>query len=146
MPKRDAYHANLRHALEKDGWHVTHDPLTIRHKGLRVYIDLAAERFEPASQKPIAVEIKVFGGPSRVDNFERAIGQYDLYRTVLQDAQIERELFLAISQNTWDELSKVEAFRFHLRVRQIHVIIFDPVNEEVTAWIRQPTLSIIENL
>ncbi|MBI1763317.1 MAG: hypothetical protein HYR56_17980 [Acidobacteria bacterium] len=109
MPRRDAFHANLRSALEKDGWRITHDPLTIRHKGLRVYIDLAAERLEAAAPEPIAVEIKVFGGPSRVDNFERAIGQYDLYRTVLHDAQIERELFLAISQTAWDELLKIEA-------------------------------------
>ena len=144
MPRRDTHHEAVRRALEKEGWHITHDPLTVRHKGLRVFIDLAAELVQPATFEQVAIEIKVFGGPSKVDNFERAVGQYDLYRTILQDARITRELYLAISQPAWDELSKVEAFRFHLRVRQIHVLVFDSDKEEVKAWIRQPNLTVIE--
>ena len=144
MPRRDTHHEAVRRALEKEGWRITHDPLTVRHRGLRVFIDLAAEQVQPASIERVAIEIKVFGGSSKADDFERAVGQYELYRTILQDAQISRDLYLAISQTAWKEISKVDAFRFHLRVRQIHVLVFDPDTEEVKAWIRQPNLTVIE--
>jgi len=29
MSARDIYHNNVRSALEKDGWHITHDPLRL---------------------------------------------------------------------------------------------------------------------
>jgi hypothetical protein len=50
MPALDLYHQAVRHALEKDGWTVTHDPLTLRVGADRVHIDLAAERMLAAEK------------------------------------------------------------------------------------------------
>lgn len=30
MPARDLYHDAVKHALNKDGWAITHDPLRLR--------------------------------------------------------------------------------------------------------------------
>ena len=30
MPARDIYHDCVRNALKKDGWTITHDPLTLK--------------------------------------------------------------------------------------------------------------------
>ena len=40
MSKLDIYHDAVRHALEKDGWTITHDPLTVSVGGRDVYVDL----------------------------------------------------------------------------------------------------------
>ena len=45
MPKKDIYHDIVKEALIKDGWNVTHDPLTLLSKkegGLQT--DLGAEK------------------------------------------------------------------------------------------------------
>ena len=72
---RDKFHKEVRVALEKEGWTITHDPYKIligRRKG---YIDLGAEIIgaEKENQK-IAVEIKSFIGVSDLDQFEDALG------------------------------------------------------------------------
>ena len=136
MPRRDAYYDAVRQALVKDGWTITHDPLMIRYKGLRVFIDLAAEKIVAGDEGRIAVEIKVFGGRSAVDDFEKAIGQYSLYRSLLTRIRSERELFLAVAQHTYDSFFQVPAIQEYLSEHQIQVLIFDDKRAEVVKWIR----------
>jgi XisH protein len=37
MPALDLLHDPVRHALEKDGWTITHHPLTLRTGGRALY-------------------------------------------------------------------------------------------------------------
>ena len=62
MPARDIYHANVKNALIKDGWKITHDPLKLELGGKDMYVDLGAERLLAAEKggEQIAVEIKSF--------------------------------------------------------------------------------------
>ena len=48
--------------------------------------------------KKIVVEVKSFVGRSDVRDLEQALGQYILYRQVLNEMGIDRRLYLAISQ------------------------------------------------
>jgi hypothetical protein len=69
--------------LEKDGWTITHDPLTITLEDTsdNLFVDLGAERLiaaEKASRK-IAVEVKSFVSGSKMTDLENALGQYTLY-------------------------------------------------------------------
>ena len=59
MPAKDFYHDTVRHALEKDGWEITHDPYFMRIGRRKGYVDLGAEMVaaERGTEK-IAVEIK----------------------------------------------------------------------------------------
>ena len=43
MAAKDIFHDAVKHALEKDGWTITDDPLFLRFGGLEMYIDLGAE-------------------------------------------------------------------------------------------------------
>ncbi|WP_363267293.1 element excision factor XisH family protein [Okeania sp. SIO2B3] len=58
---KDIFHQQVKNALIKDGWNITHDPLTIQiSEAIKLQIDLAAENaiaVERGSEK-IAVEIK----------------------------------------------------------------------------------------
>ncbi len=41
---KDVFHQQVKNALIKDGWNITHDPLTIRiGEAVKLQIDLAAE-------------------------------------------------------------------------------------------------------
>jgi hypothetical protein len=64
MPERDVYHQVVIRALHKDGWVITHDPLTLRLGDARLYVDLGAEKLIEATKQGryIAVEIKSFTG------------------------------------------------------------------------------------
>jgi len=77
---KDIYHDTVRTALEKDGWTITDDPLTLR-VGLRdVFVDLGAQKLLAAEREgqKIAVEIKSFISQSLVKDWENALGQYIL--------------------------------------------------------------------
>src|ERR1043165_4246496 len=95
MPAKDVFHECVKHALIKDGWTITHDPYTISFYGKEVYIDMAAERFlaaERAGEK-IAVEVKTFAGHSDIRDFEEAVGQYIVYRSLLDRKERNASFF-----------------------------------------------------
>ena len=75
---KDIYHDTVRTALEKDGWTITDDPLTLSVGKREVFVDLAAEKPLTAERQgeKIAVEVKSFISPSPVKDLQNAIGQY----------------------------------------------------------------------
>ncbi|MCU0570892.1 MAG: XisH family protein, partial [Oculatellaceae cyanobacterium Prado106] len=74
---KDVYHDTVRVALEKDGWTITDDPLTLPIGERSVYVDLGAEKLLTAEKEgqKIAVEIKSFLSRSPVKDLEVALGQ-----------------------------------------------------------------------
>ena len=62
MSRRDDFHYPVRRALEKEGWTITHDPIVIAFKDLRLKVDLGVERYFAAERDglKIAVEVKDF--------------------------------------------------------------------------------------
>ena len=59
MSARDVFHDAVKIALQKEGWHITHDPLSLEFGLGLLYVDLSAERIIAAerSNEKIAVEI-----------------------------------------------------------------------------------------
>ena len=59
MPAKDIYHNNVRTALEKDGWTITNDPLTLEIGERSLFVDLGAEKILAAEKqgRKIAVEV-----------------------------------------------------------------------------------------
>ncbi len=139
MPRLDAHHHIVKRALRKDGWEISSDQFLVKYNGLHVYIDLVAERqsLNKFMEAETAIEIKVFGGASFVDDFEKAIGQYSLYRFLLKGAKIQRELYLALTEEAFDEFFTIPAVEEYLAEHQIHLLIFDPEKEEIIQWIKQ---------
>jgi hypothetical protein len=75
MPARDIYHNNVKSALIKDGWAITHDPLRLEWGGKDMFVDLGAEQLIGAQRagRKIAIEVKSFVGRSDVDDLEKAL-------------------------------------------------------------------------
>ena len=134
---QDLYHQQVKNALVQDGWTITNDPFYILYKGTRAFADLAAEKPMAAQKgdRKIVVEIKVFGTPSPMTELERAVGQYGIYRTFLRRLSPERELFLAVANDIWQDFFLKPAVQDIIADHQIAILVFDPDKEEIIQWI-----------
>ena len=137
MPAKDIYHDTVKRALQKDGWIITHDPFPLQIGRKRLSADLGAERLinaEKGTQK-IVVEVKSFVGRSDVKDLEQALGQYILYRQVLNEMGIDRSLYLAISQPIFNSVFTIELGQLLLKNQIIKLIVFDDKSEAIVQWI-----------
>ncbi len=134
---KDAYHEIVKRALVKDGWQITHDLFIIEFEGLRIFADLGAEKIFAAERdnRKIAVEIKVFGGKSKISEFEKALGQYDLYELYLAELEPQRQLFLAVSLKIYEEFFEHPAIDFAVKKKKLKMMIFNQHSEEIVKWI-----------
>jgi XisH protein len=123
--------------LIKDGWVITHDPLRLPWGKKDLYLDLGAEQLLAAEkgERRIAVEIKSFLGKSEVDDLEKALGQFILYRAILAVKEPSRILFLAVPDHVLQEVFDEPIGQILLRDQSLHVLGFDPQEEEITRWI-----------
>ena len=123
-------------ALIKDGWTITHDPFYVPVDERRLSIDLAAERFLAAerSNRRIAVEIKSFLGNSLLEELERALGQFVLYREVLSHADPDREMLLALPVDVAVIFNETLG-RMLVEANLVRGFIFDPAAEAIVQWI-----------
>jgi hypothetical protein len=136
MAAKDICHNDVRNALINDAWMITADPLRLRWGKRDYYVDLGAERVI-AAEKPgrrIAVEIKSFLGPSLVDDMEKALGQYLIYRSIMARRQPDRELFLAVPKNI-AKLFDVPPGQMLLEDYDLRVLVFHPKHREIIRWL-----------
>jgi hypothetical protein len=137
MARRDIYHDTVKRALQKDGWTITHDPFPLQIGKKRLSADLGAERLISAEKglQKIVVEVKSFVGQSDVKDLEQALGQYVLYRQILNEMGIERSLYLAVSRPTFNSVFTIELGQVLLKNQIIRLIVFDEGSEAITLWI-----------
>ena len=136
MSRKDKYHNAVKTALEKDGWEITHDPLVLQWGRKDVYVDLGVERLLAAEKtgQRIAVEIKSFLGASDTRDLEQAVGQYLLYRAIMERTDPKRQLFLAVPVDAWNDTFLDSLGQLMLESYHLNVIAFDHVTEEVIVW------------
>jgi hypothetical protein len=137
MPKRDIFHDVVKAALVRDGWTITHDPYPLQFGEHRLYVDLGAEAPIAAEKegRKIAVEIKSFTGVSEMTDLERALGQFMLYRFLLDRREPERVLFLAVPQSVYATLLDTAPGRDLVSVYGLRLVIYEPESEMITRWI-----------
>ena len=83
----------------------------------------------------IAVEIKSFVGLSEMDDLEKAIGQYVVYHDVLLQVEPERDLYLAVNEETFVNLFEEPIGKLLLDNRRVRLLVFDPLTEVIRQWI-----------
>jgi glucose-6-phosphate 1-dehydrogenase len=136
---RDIFHQQVKKALIKDGWIITHDPLTIRiSEAVKLQIDLAAESIIAAERdsEKIAVEIKSFVADSDISAFHTALGQYLNYCQALEEQQSNRIVYLAIPSETYEDFFQLSFIQRALKRYQVKLMIYDPKLEEIKQWIK----------
>jgi XisH protein len=137
MPAKDKYHAQFKAALIKDGWVVTDDPLHLRWGGQDMYVDLGAEEVIAAEKggRRIAVEIKSFVGVSGITDLQLAVGQFNLYRDVMEKTDPDRTLYLAVTEETFLDVFEEPVGKLEIEKQKLLLIVFDPEAEEIKQWI-----------
>ncbi|NOT59087.1 MAG: fatty-acid synthase [Acidobacteria bacterium] len=137
MAAKDIYHEHVKRALEKDGWHITHDPLSVKLLGRTLQIDLGAERILAAEkgEERIAVEVKSFIGTSRVQDLKEALGPYMLYRSALRRTASDRRLFLAVRDDVYESVFEHPEGLLLQVEDEIHLLVFSVEREEIVKWI-----------
>ena len=136
MPAKDIYHDTVKRALEKDGWTITKENLPLRWGRKYAYVDIAAEKIFVAERegRKIAVEVKSFVGRSEMVELEKALGQFRLYRLALRKKEPERELFLAIPQEVYNELFVNPDGLELIESESLKILVFDIDKEEIVEW------------
>lgn len=104
-----------------------------------MFIDLGAEIIAAEhAGKRIAVEVKSFFGRSEISELERALGQFVLYRTLLEQREPERILYLAVPELILTNLFEDSLGQLLIQEQNLRVLGFDPTQEEVTKWLPKP--------
>jgi hypothetical protein len=138
MSAKDVFHEVVKKALQKDGWQITHDPLSISVGGVNLSIDLAAEKLIAAEKEgeKIAVEIKSFlERSSAISEFHTALGQFINYRGALRRRQPDRVLYLAVPLTTYKTFFSLDFPRDMIEENQVKMIIYDVEHEVIAEWI-----------
>ena len=136
MSARDIFHNAVKIALEKDGWIITHDPLSLEFGLGSLYVDLGAERIIAAerSNEKIAVEIKSFLSGSAVSEFHTALGQYLNYRLLMQEQYTEYKLYLAVPSSAYESFFQLPFVQPTIQQYQLKLAIYIPEKQEIIKW------------
>jgi hypothetical protein len=82
----------------------------------------------------IAVELKSFLSPSPVRDLEQALGQYVLYRGMLEQVEPERLLYLGVSRDVFEGIFAERLGQMILAREKLLMVVFDAKSERIVRW------------
>jgi hypothetical protein len=134
MPAFDSCHPQIVRALEKEGWDISLDQFLIRiDRNHRVYIDIEAHHAE--SETIMMVEIKCFQDiESETTDLYTAIGQYLIYRNLLERNAIRIPLYLAVPLEAYSGVFSRMAFPM-ISQNHVKMIVVDLEHEVINQWL-----------
>lgn len=137
MPAKDIYHDTVKNALIKDGWRILADSYFLQYEDAQLYADLLAEKTLLAEQnnRTIVVEIKSFINPSPMRDFELALGQYIVYRDILDLSEKRYALYLAVKDTVFESFFQRKSIQSIIKRHQVEFIIFNHEKEEIVSWV-----------
>jgi XisH protein len=142
VPVRDSIHETVKTAFIQDGWEITADPYVISYGERFLFVDLGASGLIGVRQgnKRIAIEIKQFRSPSQIADLEQTIGQYMLYRLLLNEVDPERDLYLAVSETTYDGILTEPIGKLAIEQLSLRLAIINLERQEIVQWIPSPPI------
>ena len=138
MSRKDIFHDIVKQALQADGWEITHDPLIVPAGRRKVNIDLGGERLLGARKKSkkIAIEVKSFLNLSYLYDFYGALGQFRFYLHALEKEEPDRELYLAVSTDVFEEFFEETFIREVIELESLKIITFSVEHKKIIKWIK----------
>lgn len=134
MPVKDKYHDTVIRALQKDGWTIDEQQMRLLVDKRRLWIDLRVSRGDLTVT--VLIEVKGFENiPSPVDYLYSAVGQYIIYRAIIEEKGPHLPLYMAIPLDAYMGILSEEIGRLTVRKLNIRLIVFDPDSEEIVQWI-----------
>lgn len=139
MTPQDPYYDLVRNALRQQGWRITHNPLPLRlpprqrrSEQDEAVLDriLAAEKDE----RKIAVVVKSFIGHHDMADLHKALERLTFYRARLHVTELDRVLYLAVRQATYQAYVAGTATTQLLAHQPVLLMVFDPRTEAIIRW------------
>ena len=94
MPAKDKYHDVVVNALKKDNWTINREQILLAVDNRNMWVDIQASKAD--ATQVILVEVKGFEYiPSPIAYLQSVVGQYMVYKTVLDYLGIDYPLYLA---------------------------------------------------
>ncbi len=81
------------------------------------------------------VEIKSFLSPSAITDFHVALGQFLNYRTALREKESERNLYLAVDTETYDDFFPLPFIQLQIQEFQLKIVVYDIEIKEIVRWL-----------
>lgn len=136
MPAIDQCHYQIVRALEKEKFRVQPKPFYLKKAGRRFFADIEAEHLDEQNrQRIIVVEAKCFfDSSSELDELYGAIGQYLVYRNLLNEKYPDRQLYLAIPVHAYEGIFTEIGLAVATEVG-INLIVVNLAKEEIVQWI-----------
>jgi XisH protein len=138
---KDTFYPQVKSALLKTGWIITADPLKLEVGGVKLEVDLAAEKplegliaAERGIEK-IAIEVKSFISNSPTHELNAAIGQFIAYRLALEELEPDRKVYLAVPIATYSDFMQRPFPRRMIDVNRVPLMVYDPIQEEILKWL-----------
>jgi len=133
----DSCHEQVVNALRKAGWDVYPKIYYIETEDMVVNPDIQAQhQVNGSSRQIIVVEVKCFEDDSKdQDELYRAIGQYLIYRNVLQVKVISATLYLAIPTDVYQRLFLGEVVSATIHEAGVKLLLIDIDREEIVQWL-----------
>ncbi len=101
-----------------------------------MFADLAGKKLFSAQKEDtnIIVEVKSFLNISPIHEFQCALGQYILYRTLLAEIHPNYQLYLAIEQEVYETFFQQKGIKLVREQYQILLIVINITTEEIFKW------------
>ncbi len=137
MPAKDIYHEAVKQALLKDGWQILKENYALEYGGDNLYADIAASKSIAAERQNqrILVEVKSFLGRSFINDLELAVGQYIIYRDIVQVKELGFQLYLAVTKSVYNSGFQKKIAQLIIERNKVNLLIFDPNPEVIEKWI-----------
>jgi len=133
VPAKDRYHDVVVRTLRKEGWTIEDEQVTVILENRWLWIDIEATKSD--ENLVILVEVKGFQNMcSPVDYLAAVIGKYVLYRAVLEYAETEAKLYMAVPIEAYNGILSEKIGQQVVNRENIQLIVFDPVQEVILQW------------
>jgi len=135
MPAIDSCQPQVIRALEKDGWNVQQSPFHFADERRSIFVDvLMIKGINGARQQLLLTEIKCFSQMnSMTHDLYSAIGQYLIYRAMLQKTQNRIPLYLAMPHFTYEKIFDDAVMRV-VHETAINLLVVNLDTEEIVQW------------
>jgi len=138
MATKNFYHPLVVDALARDGWTITHDPLSLRLAGDDTPVDVGAACLLGAArgEERIAVEFDSLTSASEPRDLEAALGLLVQCGDALARVEPERALFLAVREQVYRDLFEEPVGEPLLGDGRVRLIVVDEARREIVRWVR----------
>lgn len=137
MPTLDLSYDLVKNALRKDGWRITQSALQLKMGADSGTAALWATQLLAADkdERKIAVAVNSFIGRSEFADLAQALAQLAVSRPRLHAMKLDRVLYLAVRQATYQACFVGPEGTRLLARHPVPLLVFDPRREEVVQWV-----------